>query len=484
MKLQGRVVALLIAFSIIIGGTATYFLMSFFDGNAKVSLISSNEAKGTGVVTKEDVDKIAGAMELIAGSYIEEIDKQQLVEGAIQGMVNTLEDPYSVYMDEETAKQFSESLESSFEGIGAEVSMVDGKVTIVAPFKGSPAEKAGLKPNDQVLEVDGESLAGLDLYEAVLKIRGEKGSKVTLLVQRPGMETAMEIEVIRDEIPIETVYSSMKEYDGKKVGYIEITSFSEDTAKDFIADLAELEKNGMDGLIIDVRGNPGGYLQSVEEIVKELIPKDKPYMQIEMRNGQKQRYFSALEKKKDYPIVALIDNGSASASEILAGALQEAGGYPLVGVNTFGKGTVQQTIPLGRDGSQMKLTLYKWLTPNGNWIHETGITPTVEVKQPDYFYANPIQIDEEAYGFDDNNNQIKNAQLMLNGLGFSTGRADGYFSKETETAIQAFQRAHHLDVTGKLDKETAAMLQSRIIDMALQEENDVQLKAAMKLLFQ
>jgi carboxyl-terminal processing protease len=483
--LSRKLVALYMALSLLLGASGTYLGLQFFDNdqsNTNQGLISNGTTNTSIESSVEDFEKIQDAYELIVGRYVEEIDQDQLIEGAIKGMVDTLEDPYSVYMDKETASQFTQSLDSSFEGIGAEVSMVDGKVTIVAPFKDSPAEKAGLKPNDQIIKIDGESIEGLDLYEAVLKIRGEKGTTVKLDVMRPGVNSVMNIKVIRDEIPIETVYSSIKEYDGKKVGYIEITSFAEKTAEDFETKLSELEKEGIEGLILDVRGNPGGLLESVEQILKQLVTKEKPYVQIEQRDGNKQRFFSTLEQKKEYPITVLINEGSASASEILAGALKEAGGYEVVGDTSFGKGTVQQAVPM-EDGSNIKLTMYKWLTPDGNWIHDTGVEPTIPMKQPEYFYSNPIQLEDELV-LDMNNEKIKNAQLMLKGLGFEPGREDGYFSKETETAVKAFQQANDLNVNGKINAETASKIESEIVEHVRDENNDLQLKTAIKILFQ
>lgn len=484
LRIRARVVFVLMAFSLLVGVGFSYL---FFNSTGLAQgLTSSNEtgsipAKGN-KATQKDFDKIKQALDLISESYVEEVDKKDLIEGAISGMVNKLEDPYSVYMDKDTAHQFEESLDSSFEGIGAEVSMTDGKVTIVAPFKDSPAEKAGLKPNDKILTVDGKSLSGLDLYEAVLKIRGKKGSIVTLEVERPGVGEVLKVKVTRDEIPIETVYSSTKDYKNSKVGYIEITSFSEETAADFESQLTKLEDEKIAGLVIDVRGNPGGYLQSVEEILKLLVTKDKPYVQIEDRNGEKERFFSSLTEKKPYPITVLIDNGSASASEILAGALKEAGGYEIIGEKSYGKGTVQQAVPLG-DGSNIKLTLFKWLTPDANWIHKKGVAPTVEVKQPDYFYSSPIQLEDESLKFDTNNEKVKNAQLMLKGIGYEPGRVDGYFSKETEVAVQAFQKANGLTVSGQVDKQTAAKLEEKIIEQVKDEKNDFQLQTAIKMLF-
>lgn len=480
LKIRARIVLVLMALSLIMGAGISYLFFNETASSKGSSQAKAIFSKGE-TNAEEDIEKINQALELISESYVEKIDRNKLVEGAISGMVNTLEDPYSVYMNKETANQFEQSLDSSFEGIGAEVSMEDGKVTIVAPFKDSPAEKAGLKPNDQILSVDGESLSGLDLFEAVLKIRGEKGSVVTLEVERPGVNDILKVDVTRDTIPLETVYSSIKDYQGKKIGYIEITSFSEDTATDFETQLKDLEDQNIAGLVIDVRGNPGGYLQSVEEILKLFITKETPYVQIEDRNGEKERFYSSLTEKKSYPITVLIDKGSASASEILAGAMKEAGGYQLIGETSFGKGTVQQAIPFD-DGSNIKLTLFKWLTPNGNWIHEKGIEPTVEVKQPDYFYVSPLQL-EESLVYDMNSEKVKNAQMMLKGLGFEPGRIDGYFSKETEVAVQAFQKTNQLPVTGEIDKDTAKKLEAEIIEAVKNEENDFQLQTAIKMLF-
>ncbi|MFB5166857.1 S41 family peptidase [Parageobacillus toebii] len=477
-----KTTAILMALSMLVGAGGTYAGMQLAapDSDREITLAEPDKAATND--DEKELKKVEQAYELIKKRYVEKVDDDKLIQGAIQGMISTLNDPYSVYMDEETSEQFTESLDSSFEGIGAEVSMINGKVTIVAPIKNSPAEKAGLKPNDQILRVNGESLEGLDLYEAVLKIRGKKGTTVQLDILRPGVKEVIKVKVVRDEIPIETVYDSVKTYNGKKVGYLEVTSFSENTAKDFKKKLAELESEHIDGLIIDVRGNPGGYLQSVEEILKQFIPKDKPYVQIEERNGDKQRFYSDLTKKKPYPIAVLIDKGSASASEILASAMKEAGGYKLVGETSFGKGTVQQAIPMG-DGSNIKLTLYKWLTPDGHWIHKKGVKPDVEVKQPDYFHVSPLHIEKEL-SFDMNNEQVKSAQQMLKGLGFDPGRTDGYFSKETESAVKAFQKANKLPQTGKIDKNTAEVLQAKVMDAIRDDNNDVQLKTAMKVLFQ
>lgn len=429
---------------------------------------------------KSDLDKIGEAYALIDSRYVEDVKDEKLVEGAIQGMLATLKDPYSTYMDKKTAQQFEQSLDPELEGIGAEVNKTDDKLIIVSPIKDSPAEKAGIKPNDQILSVDGNGVSELTREEAVMKIRGKKGTNVTLEIKRAGVSEPLIFNIKRDKIPIFTVFSSVKEENNKNIGYIQITSFSEKTADEFTKQLKELESKNIEGLVIDVRGNPGGYLESVEEILEHFVTDKKPILQVEQRNGEKQKVYTKQKERKSYPVSVLIDGGSASASEILAGALKEGEGYELVGENTFGKGTVQQAVPFS-DGSNIKLTMFKWLTPDGNWIHEKGIKPTVEVKQPDYYHATPIQI-EEALAYNDNDEQIKHAQSMLKSLGYEPGREDGYFSKETEAAVKAFQSEKDIEVTGKLDKKTAEAIQNAIIEKIRSGENDLQLQAALKLM--
>lgn len=354
--------------------------------------------------------------------------------------------------------------------------MRDGRVTIVAPIKGSPAEKAGLRPEDQVIKVNGESLEGLTLHEAVEKIRGPKGTKANLEIIRPGRSEVLKISVVRDEIPIETVHATM--LDGK-IGLIEISQFSTETANDFTKALQKLEKEGMKGLIIDVRGNPGGMLQAVQEIGGNLLPKNRTIMQME-DNQKTAKVTGKLDQRKPYPITVLIDQGSASASEILAAALKESGGYTLVGRKTFGKGTVQAAKEFN-DGSNIKLTIAKWLTPNGNWIHNKGIKPDVEVKHPEMYNAT-VPLVEKPLKKNQANSDIQQVQLALKALGFRPDRTDGYFSEQTETAVKAFQKMNKLKMTGEVDAVTAAKLQEELIKMRNDRKNDVQLRVAIETL--
>ncbi|QHE63167.1 PDZ domain-containing protein [Rossellomorea vietnamensis] len=475
MEWTGRKLIITIIISMLIGAGGMYGGLEWTGSSGSGDELAQFNGKGE---LNDKLHKVEVAYDLISDKFFQDVDKGQLVEGAIQGMLKTLDDPYSVYMNAETASQFNDALDSSFEGIGAEVTIMDGKLVIVAPFKNSPAEKAGLKPNDRIIKVDGNSIDGLDLYEATLKIRGKKGTEVKLEITREGLSDPIEVSVKRDDIPVETVISDVKEVDGKKTGYIQITTFSENTAIDFKKQLAELEKKKVEGLVLDVRGNPGGLLSSVEDILKQFVTEKKPYVQIQERSGEVLKSFSNSKERKAYPVVVLIDEGSASASEILAGALSEAEGYPLIGTKSFGKGTVQQAVPMG-DGSNIKLTMFKWLTPNGNWIHKKGIKPDIPVRQPSYFYAHPLQV-EKPMEEGTNNEQVKNAQEMLQGLGFTLDRVDGYFSKKTAKAVKDFQIQESLDVTGVIDAKTGERLQEEIFEAVQNEKNDLQLQAALE----
>lgn len=493
MLVKGRTVILIVALSIVASSLATILIAGpTLGGEGLPAFEQVADRSGSGKAdqhssvapdVEEKFQKVKEAYELIRKNYVLDVDEEKLLEGAIEGMLNTLDDPYSVYMDPETADQFKSSLQSSFEGIGAEVMLQNGKVTIVSPIRGAPAEKAGLRANDQILSVNGESLEGIDLQRAVLKIKGPKGSEAVLEIERPGVTDPITITVIRDKIPMHTVYPETIERDGKTIGLIELTSFAEKTAEDFKTALQEFESTGIDGLIIDVRGNPGGYLDAVREIGKLIVPDQAIITNVQNREGQKLLvYRSTLKEKKPYPITILVDEGSASASEILAAALQEAGHYKVVGTTTFGKGTVQSTEAMG-DGSEIKLTIAKWLTPNENWIHGKGVEPDVVVEKPEYFLAMPIQTNPPLE-LNMNDPSVKNLQIILEGLGFEPGRKDGYFDQKTQEAVKSFQSKNKLKVTGQVDEETATLLQDQLIEKIRDPQEDTQLQKAIEVILQ
>jgi carboxyl-terminal processing protease len=487
MKWNGRSVIALVLVSMIASSFLTMAMMkTAASGSASGALTAASQSFVAGAAKEypEEFKKLYEAFTAIKKEYIQNVSDDQLIEGAIDGMVGSLDDPYSDYMDPVSAEEFNSTLHSTFQGIGAEVTLQNGRITIVSPFKDSPAERAGLRPNDQILSVNGESLEGLDVHQAVMKIRGPKGTKAVLKIMRPGVPEPMTVVCIRDDIPIETVRSEVIDKNGVKVGKIEISQFSSETSKHFKEQLADLEEKGIAGLIIDVRGNPGGYLLAVKEIGEVLVPKKGLIVKIVYGADAKEQeeYRSTTDAAKPYPIVVLINEGSASASEILAGALRDSGGYKLVGTKTFGKGTVQSTLQL-EDKSQLKLTIAKWLTPKGEWIHKKGIEPDVKVEQPAYFNATQLPADK-VLARDMTGNDVKNLQLILDGLGFSAGRNDGYFDEKTELAVKRFQEANKLPVTGKVDQATRTAMEDRLLKQIRDPRNDLQLQKAVEVLMQ
>ncbi|MBD2868436.1 S41 family peptidase [Paenibacillus sp. IB182493] len=423
-----------------------------------------------------ELTKLNAVLELIETKYFQKVDRGELLDGAVSGMMASLSDPYSVYMEKDEAQHFSESIEGSFTGIGAEVTMENGRVVVVSPIKGSPAERSGLLAKDVLLSVNGEKLDGLNLQEAVAKIRGPKGTKAKIQVQRAGFSEPIQLVLIRDDIDVETVYASLRP-DG--VGIIEIRQFSLHTAERFKEELARLEEKGMKGLVLDVRNNPGGVLPVVVEIAESFMAKGKTIVQVEDREGNREKTVSG-GKSKTYPIAVLINGGSASASEILAGALKEGAGAKLVGETSFGKGTVQVSYnkALG-DGSLVKMTIAKWLTPDGNWIHENGIKPDIEVKPPGLYTVARLNL-SETLKQDMLGEQVKSAQIMLGGLGYEPGREDGYFDAETAQAVSKFQAEHGLTVSGLVDRKTGEALEKAVVKWIQEKNNDNQLHEAIK----
>lgn len=472
---KGRTVTLLVLVAMVVSSLLTVTLSGQWS-LAGSGQLSSGLFADIGGQSKNDMKKIETALDLVTKNYVEKVDRSKLVDGAINGMMNALEDPFSSYMAGATAQQFSEQIEGSFTGIGAEVSMENGNVVVISPIKGSPAEKAGIQPKDILLSVNGESFEGLTLNEAVSKIRGPKGTEAKVKVKRSGASEALEFSIVRDDIALETVYARME---NDKVGVIEITEFSMNTANRFKKELEALENQGMKGLVIDVRNNPGGVLPIVIEMSEMFVPKGKGIVQVEDKNGRRDSTLST-GSGKSYPIVVVTNKGSASASEILAGALQESAGAKLVGEPTYGKGTVQSSYSqeMG-DGSMLKITIAKWLTPNGEWIHKKGIQPDVSISQPDYFSVAPIN-KEKTYKYDMLGEDVKSAQIMLKGLGYEPGRVDGYFDKNTESALKKFQGAHELEANGVLEAKTAEKLESKLIELIRDPKNDAQLNRALE----
>jgi carboxyl-terminal processing protease len=362
--------------------------LSFIAGFAYSALILHDR---NGNLPKE-FDSLSEVWTLIDDSYVNQsaIDNEKLAQGAIDGMMQALGDPYSSYYSNYST--FENYLEGSFEGIGATVSKESGQLTVVSPIKGSPAEQAGIKAGDIILEIDGESTDDLTITEAVMKIRGTKGTTVTLLIQHKGESGTVEMQIVRDEITQPSVdYEALSD----NIGYIQITQFASNTVNEFQTALNNAIGNGSKGLVLDLRGNPGGYLDVVARIADEFL--DSGIILYEATDS--------LKIIRDWPanpgglatnlsIAVLVDNSSASGSEVLAGALQDHGRAVIIGTQTFGKGSVDSTYEL-QDGSALYLTTARWLTPDKHAIEGVGITPdyVVEFSEEDWDNSVDNQLD-------------------------------------------------------------------------------------------
>ncbi len=321
--------------------------------------------------------KLFRVIQLIKSRYVEEVPSDALLAGAIKGMVNSLGDPHSIYLDPKMYKEFMIETEGSFGGVGIVIGIKDKMLTVVAPIEGTPGDKAGIKSGDQILKIDGLDTKDMALDEAVSKIRGPEGSHVTLSILRSGQD-AKEYTLTRSNIQIKTVTGKMLEND---IGYVRLSMFNENTGSDIGKKLQELEKQGMKAVILDLRDNPGGLLEESVKVAGNFVPKG-PVVSVVTKDGTRETHSSNLAAPK-YPLVILVNGGSASASEIVAGAVQDTGAGTLIGTKTFGKGSVQTIIRLD-GGSAMKLTIAKYLTPNDRSINGVGIEPDIKVEMPDF----------------------------------------------------------------------------------------------------
>lgn len=333
----------------------------------------------------------------IVNNYYDKVNKEELIDAGIKGMINYLDDPYATYFDGTSSINFNQTLEGNYEGIGIEVILDNNKVKITKVFTDTPAKKAGLKVGDYITKVNGESVDGKSLSDVVSLIKNAKNKEVEITITRDEQEKTMKVTRTTVDMP----YTSSKVYEenGKKIGYLKIEMFSNNITKQVKKELASLKKKNIDKLVIDVRDNPGGYLTQVTEILSLFMTKKDVIYQLQTKNNKEKVYGTSSKVTYNYPVVVLINENSASASEILASAFKETYNAEIVGVNSYGKGTVQKTGDLN-NGDTIKYTVQKWLTPKGNWINEKGVTPTKEVK---------LELKENETLTEDNDNQLKTA---------------------------------------------------------------------------
>lgn len=375
--------AILAVVSMIIGSVITIAIKDF-----DVAKVNTNKTEVSYSKTKKGFDSLYETYDTIMSEYYKDVDSDKLIEGAINGMLESLDDEHTMYFDKKSKEEFDSELSGNYYGIGAQIQLTsDETIKITKVFDDSPAKKAGLKEEDVFVSVDGTSVKGKSATEVANMLKSDSVKTSTIVVKRNDKE--LTFKVTKENITLFSVSSEMLDNNGKNVGYLSVSIFGQKTYFQFKDALTKLEKQDMDSLIIDLRGNTGGYLSTVTNMLEEFIDKGNVIYQIQSSSGVKQ-YKTVKASEKKYKIVVLIDGGSASASEIMSAAMKEVYGATLVGQTTYGKGTVQTTKNLS-NGSMIKYTIEKWLTPSGKNIDKEGIKPDYEVELGDSYKDNPTK---------------------------------------------------------------------------------------------
>ena len=383
--------AIIIVISMIIGSVFTMFIK---ENNNSVNYSYSSK-------DRKEFNSLYETYDTIMKDYYKSVDSNTLIEGAINGMLGSLDDEHTMYFDKKSKEAFDSELSGNYYGIGAQIQLTgEGTIKITKVFNDSPAEKAGLKAEDVFVSVDGVSVEGKNATEVANMLKSNTVKTSKIVIKREGNE--INFDVTKENITLFSVSSEMLKNNNKNIGYVSVSIFGQKTYSQFKDALLKLESQNMDSLIIDLRGNTGGYLYTVTNMLEEFVGKDNIMYQIQSSNGIK-KYKSSKETSRKYKIVILVDENSASASEIMAASMKENYGAILVGKTTYGKGTVQTTKNLS-NGSMIKYTIEKWLTPNGKNIDKEGITPDYDVNIGDSYLNSPTK---------ENDMQLKKALDLL-----------------------------------------------------------------------
>ena len=361
-------------FSLLLGVLACFSILTIL-----------NKGKNYFVLSKE-LAKFVDAYDAIVNNYYKEVDKDKLVESAINGMVSSIGDEYTSYSDKDVTDNFNETVNGKYMGIGALIMKSENDLVIYKVFEDSPSYKAGLKDGDIILKLDDKDTKDMSVNDIASIVKNDTNKEVKLLVKRG--EENLDITIVKDMVELPVVSGKVINHNDKKIGYISLSIFSSVASEQFNKQLVKLEKEGISGLVIDVRGNSGGYLTTVTDIASYFLKKGDIIYKLEVNDKVTVRKDKTKESR-DYPVAVLIDKNSASASEILASSIKESYNGYVVGTNSYGKGTVQQTLVLS-DGSMIKYTIEKWLTPLGNWINEEGVVPTNYVELSSEYLNNPV----------------------------------------------------------------------------------------------
>ena len=378
MQKQGSVVR---ALSFLLLGSLLGWQAHTLDFSSESELTSEDSAEAQVVDSNLDLSLFWDVKATVDESFVnvENISTQKQLYGAISGLVDSLEDPYSVFMSPDETTQFNSSLNGELEGIGAELTVEEGALTILAPLKDSPAEEAGLLPGDYIYKVEDELTSDMTLFDAIMAIRGAAGTDVNLTILREGADEPIEKTITRQAISVPSVELTTLEKNGKSIAHLSIYQFGDDTYNEFEEAVRQITLSSPDGLILDLRRNGGGYLDAAIQITSEFFKDEKTAVIVKYRDRENEVIKTTGKGQlTEIPIVVLIDEGSASAAEILAGALQDYERATVMGEQSFGKGSVQELDELS-DGSTLRLTVAKWFTPLDHSIDHTGVTPNIVV---------------------------------------------------------------------------------------------------------
>lgn len=421
------------------------------------------------------VNGLARSYALLKNTYMGEIDDNKLIDGALAGFVNGVGDPYTSYLNDEAVKSLKEATEGSFEGIGVEIEQTGDIIRVVSPIEDSPAQKAGLNTDDVITAVNGESTKGYSVSELAQKVRGKKGTSVTLTISRQG--STFDVTIVRDTIPQHSIKAQLST-DDATVGIIRIRSFSKTTYDEMVEAVKKLRQDGAKSFVIDVRSNPGGLLDAVRDVVNMFVqPGQTMFKMADKTNGEVTYTAKNVTFTVTEPIVVLTNKGSASASEIFAAAMKDLNRGQVIGVTTFGKGTAQTILGLTQT-TGIKITNAKWLTPNNDWVHEKGVTPTEEVQLPEYanyFLLNTKQIPQ----LKDTNDTVLNLQKILHAFGYDV-QLTGTYDKALEQVVLQYHKDNNMNATTTLSEETVQKINTQLRQKV--QENDTQLKRAIELL--
>lgn len=425
-----------------------------------------------------DINTFDSIMQFILSSTVRDVTEEQLIKGALKGMFQAV-DPYSEYFTKEELKEFNEETSGQYSGVGIIISESDGYIVVTSVMNGGPADKAGIKKGDRIVSVDGTNVAGMKRDKVSDLLKGDEGTTVRVGIMREGSNGVTLVDIIRGQIRLNPIIYSVK----NGIGYIKIFQFTEYTEENLEPALDYMRKNGIKSIVLDLRGNPGGIIPETIDVAQHFVPKG-PIVKIIYKNAPPDVYYSNLEKP-EFNLAVLIDKDTASAAEILAGAIQDTGAGIVIGSQSYGKGSVQIVMPL-EDGSGFKLTMAKYATPKDRIIDGVGIIPDVKLSNsepvvPDLSNLAPLR-EGEAVSRGSINLQVFALQQRLKLLGYDVGELDGVFGQATERALKEFQTRNGLKATGTLDEYTYINLVDAMDRLAHPEVRDIVLETAIQML--